>query len=459
MIRSLASVLMFAILAWLSFPVLSQAALILPPGFQADVVFQGVPLDMVSGIAQDQDGTLYILDNLDNPYPPNNSQLIKLDLVSGQSTVLIDGYPLKSPYDILVGDGRAMTGNDLIIADNDSPDSDDLPIGAVFRVDKISGGYSTLFIGGNSPFGFDPITIAMGPGGNFGQELYIADAGQAPWLSDSHPPFVYRLMDVGVPEMFLGPDNWTVNQQIASISFDPNLIYGNGLFVVDSGKVIGGSEPPHIWQASTDSQLSLFAQGNPGDFFMRVIFSRGGPFGQKMYLAGVIGGVAGIFTVDTQGGIQPFVTLDSIPPIEGVGLAFSQDKNSLFFGFGDTLYQIHPACIIEDQDLDGVIDQWDDCPDTPAGSYVDNRGCPKTPSASLALRNFSLIANQNEGLAPFSMQGNAILPELNLTGTPVQSRTTVEILGVLPGGGDLVIQTEDTLQVKMNDNHFQITKQ
>lgn len=41
-----------------------------------------------------------------------------------------------------------------------------------------------------------------------------------------------------------------------------------------------------------------------------------------------------------------------------------------------------PSCEVEssivDTDNDGVIDQWDTCPNTPTGSYVNNKGCPGT---------------------------------------------------------------------------------
>jgi len=35
-------------------------------------------------------------------------------------------------------------------------------------------------------------------------------------------------------------------------------------------------------------------------------------------------------------------------------------------------------CSYTDSDNDGVIDQWDECPDTPSGSPVDKNGCPYT---------------------------------------------------------------------------------
>jgi hypothetical protein len=43
---------------------------------------------------------------------------------------------------------------------------------------------------------------------------------------------------------------------------------------------------------------------------------------------------------------------------------------------------LSPSAPISDQDGDGVIDQWDNCPNTQAGACVDRHGCPCTPSLS-----------------------------------------------------------------------------
>jgi len=52
-----------------------------------------------------------------------------------------------------------------------------------------------------------------------------------------------------------------------------------------------------------------------------------------------------------------------------------------------------PSPDITDSDNDGVIDSWDNCPNTPANSYVDKNGCPfsgeecpETPTISEDLR-------------------------------------------------------------------------
>jgi len=41
-------------------------------------------------------------------------------------------------------------------------------------------------------------------------------------------------------------------------------------------------------------------------------------------------------------------------------------------------YIVESECPIDDSDNDGVPNQWDKCPDTPADSYVDKNGCPAT---------------------------------------------------------------------------------
>jgi len=42
------------------------------------------------------------------------------------------------------------------------------------------------------------------------------------------------------------------------------------------------------------------------------------------------------------------------------------------------LYNDVESCDLTDSDGDGVIDNWDNCPDTPEGSYINKDGCPAT---------------------------------------------------------------------------------
>ncbi len=42
----------------------------------------------------------------------------------------------------------------------------------------------------------------------------------------------------------------------------------------------------------------------------------------------------------------------------------------------DHLVFYNDVCSKTDTDLDGVVDEWDECPDTPPNSYVNSKGCP-----------------------------------------------------------------------------------
>jgi len=65
------------------------------------------------------------------------------------------------------------------------------------------------------------------------------------------------------------------------------------------------------------------------------------------------------------------------------------------------LYHYNPVVECIDSDRDGVIDQWDNCPETPLNSYVNSHGCPLHDNSALSGR--VLIKGQ-----PLT-QGNATL--------------------------------------------------
>ena len=57
--------------------------------------------------------------------------------------------------------------------------------------------------------------------------------------------------------------------------------------------------------------------------------------------------------------------------------------------------------IYNDSDNDGVIDQWDNCPDTPENSYVNKHGCPAFDNSAI----FGSITIKGQPLT----QGSAML--------------------------------------------------
>jgi len=53
---------------------------------------------------------------------------------------------------------------------------------------------------------------------------------------------------------------------------------------------------------------------------------------------------------------------------------------------GCFIYEVTDLCNITDSDGDGVIDQWDKCPETPINSYVNKIGCSATNNSAISGR-------------------------------------------------------------------------
>jgi len=78
-------------------------------------------------------------------------------------------------------------------------------------------------------------------------------------------------------------------------------------------------------------------------------------------------------------------------------------KGNGFMGIDDlqVALAVPAPCEINDSDNDGVIDQWDKCPDTPAKSYVNNNGCHANDKSAISGR----ILNKGKPLT----QGSVML--------------------------------------------------
>jgi len=50
------------------------------------------------------------------------------------------------------------------------------------------------------------------------------------------------------------------------------------------------------------------------------------------------------------------------------------------------LYHTDNRCKMDDSDDDGVVDIWDECPETPENSYVNKNGCPEKDSSAVSGR-------------------------------------------------------------------------
>jgi len=81
--------------------------------------------------------------------------------------------------------------------------------------------------------------------------------------------------------------------------------------------------------------------------------------------------------------------------------------------------------------------------------------CPQ-PNADLNTKKLEIKERKHD--VKLKIDGSMDLPELDVSdGDIVESRITVELFGVLPDGSDLVISSDDTLEVKYK-KHFKIKK-
>ena len=78
--------------------------------------------------------------------------------------------------DITWSDGRPLTGTDLLLVDWNTEETAPCCGGRVLRIDPATGAYSVIVtanptVSGNA----DPYGIALGPGGAFGDDIYVTD--------------------------------------------------------------------------------------------------------------------------------------------------------------------------------------------------------------------------------------------------------------------------------------------
>ena len=79
-------------------------------------------------------------------------------------------------------------------------------------------------------------------------------------------------------------------------------------------------------------------------------------------------------------------------------------------------------------------------------------------NADLNLKHLKIKMRKKDGKTNVDIKGKVYLPDLDLSGETVESRTTIELLGILPDGSDLVILNESTLKVKDHKKHVDIKK-
>jgi RHS repeat-associated protein len=303
----------------------------LPSGFQGRILAMGAPFVTISGLAFDPAGQLFVAD-----WGHSNGQLFKLPLFSKTPFTLDSGLPLSDPDQMLLGDGRASIGHDLIVADHNSEETQRCCNGRVFRVNPNTGTISVVAHGaGGFRAGGDPFGVALGPGGAFGTYLYVMDfQGTSP-----DPPVLYRVDANGTTSLFVSnPSMWSTIQDPMYLAFATGNGFGTDLFVSDPA-FDGGT--PTIWRVTGDGTLSAFIQGPSIGTPSALRFAPGGTFGNGLYFidSSFVGGGA-LKRLLPNGTVETFATNLQLPQEFTYDLVFAPDGHALYFAGGDKIIEI-----------------------------------------------------------------------------------------------------------------------
>jgi hypothetical protein len=194
-------------------------------------------------------------------------------------------------------------GTSLYISDHNSGGG---CAGAFFRFD--SGGLSPFSTPG-APWGpSDPHELAFGPGGAFGTDLYVADFNGG--FDDGQFGGVIRIDPAGNKSVVYHENQI---QSPHDVTFGPGGAFGNDLYVTDHGSGIGGTG--YIWRLDSGGGATLVAGGSGTPFVdpISMVFGPGGAFGSDIYVTDPAANA--IHRVDGNGQVSTFAT---VPTASGI---------------------------------------------------------------------------------------------------------------------------------------------
>lgn len=309
-------------------------AMDVPDGFTTNTILSGAPLQSTTGLAVSGD-KLYIGDS-GIPYHGPGRKIIELDLDLLTPTVLISGIPLGFPAKMLFGDGREITGTDLILADFNANDSSPCCNGRVFKIDPGTGGKQVLSAGSPGVYTGDPSALALSPGGLWGDGLFVLDQQGA----SSQPPFIFNIANDGAISRFFSDSAvMTTSTTPLDLAFGPEE-FSNLLYIVDSGF----SSIPTIWTLNSQKEISVFAQGSPFKHPVAIEFGPGGEFGTNLYVYDVGDtGLGTIYKMSPDGATSVFannIAVGSTVYRSYFDMTFSDDGKRLFVGIGNSVIEI-----------------------------------------------------------------------------------------------------------------------
>lgn len=278
----------------------------------------------IQGIAVGPAGLVYTTDSA--------AAVREIDPVTGVQRLVLGGLPLASPGGIVFGDGRPLTGTDLVVADWNTEMTSSCCDGRVLRIDPSSGSTAVLAVGNPAFAGVgDPAGVALGPGGAFGDFVYVMDfQGASP-----NPPVLYRIDSAGTASTFLvDPAQWTTSTAPRDLAFGPPA-FGGDLFVADR------TGPGRLWQVSPGGTLAAFLTGH-AIVAVAAPPSAAGGWGDYLYFLAANGSVLDLLRVD------PIGTVELVVPAIGSGVAyaaleFRPDGKALYAGVRQDLVAVFPA--------------------------------------------------------------------------------------------------------------------
>lgn len=297
-------------------------------GFHARVILSDPSLDAIRGVIDWPEAGSIILSRSGGA--GSSGELIAVDPADGTVTPLFSGLPLGTPDRMTWGDGSALLGDSLILADHNTDVTDPCCDGRVFRVDLATMTFTEL-AAGNPEYTTpgDPYGVAIAPMTSaFAQGLYVVDFEGASVES----PLIYRIDPTGTAMTFaLDPVQWTTSASPKDLAFDPTGAYGGDLFVTDDGNA------DRVWRVAPSGAISSFAQF---DRPTALAFGPGGAFGESMYVLDHDGLTSTVYTVDPAGNAALFATGFRSAATSTPDLAFSVDGSTLYVAIEDQVTAI-----------------------------------------------------------------------------------------------------------------------